>query len=1067
MFGTVKNILFVLLIWAIPVFATAQIVQDSLLREYNFRIPAVLKNYSAIKQKISADFPKVDSKTFSLADSAMAYAQDDIFDYDKRLVYANCLVRFMNVIYDNATNEEVAKGKFNDAFKFFPIIIEWDRKNVLQENLQLYRRFALPFSALIPNDKIAEAFIVGYSKENPSEVLRYAAQFGQRSFAPVLIDSIAVVAPDLVKKYLTTDNVVSSNMVRSTMPVSKFMLSVYRTYGQRSLAFLLAYNVLKKRMTLAQADSIGNKPAELFKLLVSTMSNPDAFSRHSIYQYLENYSLEQVRNVNSISVNGSGYVVSEYFKTLEAEHLFAIMVYGHREATLQSLSNLVSATKRKIYVPFSYKFISSINTVRLRQFLAFAERNGRLDAILQMMDGKSVNYLYSLMSQDEVPDLEPDLSITDSMGIQALLKSRVSETEMARRQNRNPATETDTDPRPTQTPKLEDVKVEVVPDAEKQIAAVEAVKSVEITKLDVEEDVVVPPIQLSLTEQERQLISLKKNISATISDISKFVNEPFAKEVLIYAATVEPDDIFKRFEQFKTKYFATEVLETAGRNSPTSLKRYIYNNTHPIYALLEKSNDSVIQAVLKMPRVTGYQSKAYVLMDAIVKNRLTVSQAENICNSPQCMFKELATICTQREYIGKYSVERELTDFSLRFLREINDNIAYNEPSAFNAVETFTPNEIYFLMVFGREEVVTSSFNGLYDRLRQKMRGENIAVLLKNVSHNRFRTFVSMCANYGKLEAMLADLPPNERDLLLVNFVSNINAVESNAEGVEIAETLQNIHHADLLKVLHTEIKRQFIKAEKDNNKTATALYGVLASLVDGNAVTDKAWFRKLSQQIKIPAVTSLSSTVLMGAQDKCVAQMYFYNDPDGRDSYNNFINTYKVLPNWKIEDRSSFVVVKSVEGNAVEILANKPEYETNGQEAVADYMRKANALPSILIHRGHSFHTASTMHHVKSNVKLLIVGSCGGFYKLAEAIDNAPEAHIIATKQIGTKTVNDPILLAVSESIRNGRNIVWKDFWDGMKQKLGNNPHFTDYIPPHQNLKSVFSKAYFSLLGV
>ncbi len=1050
-----------------------QAAVDSAARDYDYKLPIILKSYNIARQKITAEFPKIDERMFAVADSALRYSQNDLFSYNKRILYANTLLRFINIIYNNASDEDMEKGRFNDGFKYFPLVMEWDNAGVISQNLKLYRKFTLAYSSLIPNDADAEEFIVNYARENPTEVLRYAAQFGQRSFAATVIDSMAITAPDLVKKYLSSENAVSYHIVRSKSPVSKYLLSVYRTYGQRSQAYILAYNVLKKEMTMEEADSLGDFPQDIFKVLVATMKKPDAYSKHSIYQLLDHYAIEQVRNANNISTTGSGYIVAEYFKNLNADDLFTIMIYGHKELSVQSLSNMISAVKRKIYSPFPYSFISSINDNRLRQFLAFAERNEKLDMILQFMDAKSINHLYTLMSQDESPSFDPDLSVTDSMDVQTLLRSRISESALEIRQQRSPRSETDNDPRPVSAQKyLDEFNItpsEKATEQHQPTITAEAQPPVDIAETqpaDVSEPIIAP-ISLRLTENEKTILELKKNITGTLQQIPKFINEPFAEEILMYAAQTEPDEIFKRFDAYKAKFFATKILETAGCNAPTSLKRYIYNASHQIPMLLSKSTDTVIQAILKMPRVAGYQSKSYVLMDAIVKNRMTVSQADNICNSPQCMFKELAAICTQKNYIGKYSVERELTDFCLRFLREINDNIAYNEADAFNAIEGFSATEIYFLMVFGREEVVTSSFNGLYTRLQRKMKGENISSLLKKVEYNRFRTFISMCAAYGKLEPMLSELPIAERDTLLLNFVRNIAAAESNTEGVEIAETLNNIRDKQLLAVLHTEVKNQFLIADKDSNNLTIALYGVLASLIDGNAVVDVTWFDRLSKQIRIPALNQMPINTLLGEQNKCVQQMYFYNDADGRDSYNNFLNTFKILPTWKIEDKGTYVVIKSVEGNAVEIYANKPEYETNGQDAVTEYLRLNNTTPNVIIHRGHSFHTASTLQHVDSKIKLLLVGSCGGFYKLSNAIDNAPEAHIIATKQIGTKTVNDPILLSLVESIRTGKNIVWKDFWEMMKQKIGSNPHFTDYIPPHQNLKSLFSKAYFSILGV
>lgn len=1035
--------------------AMAQSDADSVEREYNNRFLMIHKSFNTIKAKIAAEFPKIDPQFFPLADSAFAFSQKEIFTPEKRLLYANTLLRFADVIYNYATDDEMAKGKFNDGLKYFFLLTEWDSKHVLESNIRLYRKFTLNYAALIPDDKVCEQFIVDYAKESPTDVLRYASQFGQRNFAMNIIDSMAITAPDLVKKYLYTENDVSYNIVRSKAPASKYLLQVYRNYGQRSNAYLLAYNVLKNQFSMDAADSIGDNHVELFKLLVSNMKQPDAIAKHSVYQVLENFSIEQVRKTNDISLNGTGYAVSEYFKTFNSEDLFSIMVYGHRELTLQGFTNLLGAVKRRIYNPYNFQFISSINPARLKQFLAFCERNNKLDVILQMVDGRSLNYLYQIMSQSEVPNLQPEFGVTDSADIQLLISSRLSETKFSTALTRTQKSESDKDSLPVNVVKESIIDTSFT---EPSLQANDAIAGVEIAPIK--------PISLRLSEKEKTILSLKKNIVHALKELPQFLHEDYAEEFLIYAAKQEPDEVFKRFDAYKTKFFATKVLEVAGKASPTSMKRYIYNSSHPISLLLEKSNDTVIKEIMKMPSRVGYQSKAYSLMDAIVKKRLTPSQAENICNSPQCMFKELVAIAKQKDYIGWYSVERDLTDFCLRFLREINDNIAFNEMEPFKIIENFSQEEIYFLMVYGREEVVTGSFNGLYLRLKNKMSGENVVSLLKKVNHNRFRTFISMCGTYGKLDEVLAELTTQQRDTLLVQFV-RLSEDGNNNDGVEIAEAINNVKDRSALLVLHQQIKNEYQKAERDSNNILLAVYGVLASLVDGNAVTENAWFNALSKQIKLPAVSQLPAKNLISEKEKCVEQMYFYNDVDGRESFNNFINTFKVLPPWRIEDRGSFVIVKSIEGNSVEIYANKPEYETNGQDAINDLLKANGLKPTVVIHRGHSFHTNATLQNVDEHVKLLLVGSCGGFYKLSSAIDNAPEAHIIATKQIGTKNVNDPILLSLNEFIRNGKNIVWKDFWEQMRQKIGTNPHFADYVPPHQNLKSLFSRAYFTLLGV
>ena len=226
-------------------------------------------------------------------------------------------------------------------------------------------------------------------------------------------------------------------------------------------------------------------------------------------------------------------------------------------------------------------------------------------------------------------------------------------------------------------------------------------------------------------------------------------------------------------------------------------------------------------------------------------------------------------------------------------------------------------------------------------------------------------------------------------------------------------------------------------------------------------------WYKTVAEQFRISPVGLLASTSLFNEKQVCIQQMYFYNDDDGRSSFINFINTYKNQSEWNIEDRKSYVRIYSADGMRVEVLANKPEFEESGISAIGEYLTKNKITPTVIIHRGHSYHTESTLEKIPASAKLVFVGSCGGFYKVSIALENAPEAHIISTKQVGTKTINDAMLLALNENIRAGKDIIWNDFWDKMRMKLGSNQYFSDYIPPNKNLEAVFIRAYYKLLGV
>jgi len=79
-----------------------------------------------------------------------------------------------------------------------------------------------------------------------------------------------------------------------------------------------------------------------------------------------------------------------------------------------------------------------------------------------------------------------------------------------------------------------------------------------------------------------------------------------------------------------------------------------------------------------------------------------------------------------------------------------------------------------------------------------------------------------------------------------------------------------------------------------------------------------------------------------------------------------------------------------------------------------------------------------------------------------------SPDAHIISSKQVGTKTVNEPILQAINNTVRAGKDVDWLPMWkDLSKQFTGAaKEKFDDYIPPYKNLGAIFIKAYRIAMG-
>jgi len=91
----------------------------------------------------------------------------------------------------------------------------------------------------------------------------------------------------------------------------------------------------------------------------------------------------------------------------------------------------------------------------------------------------------------------------------------------------------------------------------------------------------------------------------------------------------------------------------------------------------------------------------------------------------------------------------------------------------------------------------------------------------------------------------------------------------------------------------------------------------------------------------------------------------------------------------------------------------------------------------------------------------LVLLGSCGGYHNLHDVLETCPYAHIIASKQVGSGTINQPMIVSITESLRQGKNLNWPEMWKSFGKQFKGNELFDDYIPPHRNLGAIFIMAY------
>lgn len=205
-----------------------------------------------------------------------------------------------------------------------------------------------------------------------------------------------------------------------------------------------------------------------------------------------------------------------------------------------------------------------------------------------------------------------------------------------------------------------------------------------------------------------------------------------------------------------------------------------------------------------------------------------------------------------------------------------------------------------------------------------------------------------------------------------------------------------------------------------------------------------------------------------------CLQRYIFHNDDDGVESFESFLRSYADDPNWTIEKTESLVHLtgRGAGQRRIEIYANTPvdlQLPVHYTSAAAVGARQGTvtatmpARPTVLVHRGHDHHFDVTRKFLKPEARLVFLGSCHGMTNVEDVVTRCRRAQMIATRGVGTTSVNDAFLRALNRQLlAGGDSIDWDRFWASLGPALGANEHFLSYVPPHRNAAARFLSAWY-----
>jgi hypothetical protein len=541
-----------------------------------------------------------------------------------------------------------------------------------------------------------------------------------------------------------------------------------------------------------------------------------------------------------------------------------------------------------------------------------------------------------------------------------------------------------------------------------------------------------------------------------------------------------PEQVLGRLDNYAEVPYADSLISVAAHRDPGQFYDYAAASRTKVGQLIRRSNDPLVRAITQM--ASSKSGRLYFpFLDEVMNGRQTIQSLDEAMADSLRYYRLLVqTEIAHAERMRMRDtplVAAELPRMLGRKAEEIfinQINALHDEPDAvrFRILEPLNPQELYYLIVLGEEIMYTSSYKGVYNRMMERMPNQAGDSLLMSVSFDRFKKFIKMAAGYNKLDHFLGTMPDSSAQRLMIAFARGLEKTEGLEEAVDVADSYGSINTLSVKKLIDREIDASRNASRDRQDKRSFVIYDILQTIF--SSASDSSV--DISARLGIPPVYSLDYGKLADASGRVVQLVFFYGDKDGIDSYGNFMSLFNGRPEWKITRTKEWVEIQSLRGKPVSIYANLPLDNSKGDDPDAraqanliSYLEARGLQPAIVIHRGHSYHVKYTLRQLPASAKIVILGSCGGYHNLDDVLTRCPDAHIISSKEVGTRTVNEPILRSINDELRNGRNINWVTMWKGLSAQFPGGEareRFENYIPPHRNLGALFIKAYQRQMG-
>jgi hypothetical protein len=579
-----------------------------------------------------------------------------------------------------------------------------------------------------------------------------------------------------------------------------------------------------------------------------------------------------------------------------------------------------------------------------------------------------------------------------------------------------------------------------------------------------------------IARHEGKLVSFVKDHPDiySLTNVQLLENNREARAYLYTAmGKKEPAMMIKRLGEYAKDPFACDIISEAAKVVPSEIYNFASSTNYTLSNAIRRCSDPLVQTIVRIATESKSPLKAMPFLADIYNKKKTIAEIDQITSNYDLFYKNLVRLKLENvSGLGDKTLSDEIQYRGLKYVRDMNDLHEEKDVVRFKSIEGFTPVELYYIMVYGQDEIYTSSFVGTFKRMMERM-GDTAkgGDLLAKLHYDKFRTFIRMCAGYNTLSTFLGTMDEDTKSQLMKDFIAGLEkgADDDLEDAVDVADAFGSINDPKLIDFLQKEVRANYERSYKERSMKGMRVYALLATLFNGLKGSDnQSAIKAQSEILSLPPINLVQYKNLVDDSGIVYQQVFFYGDEDGKNSYASFMGNFRD-GKWKVSNSKYWTTITSTSGKPIVIYANNPLPEPEDEEAqkqLCDYLASKGIAPTVVIHRGHSYHLPLTLERLNKKSRIVILGSCGGYHNLSVVLDHSPDAHIISSKQTGAMNVNEPIIKNIETLIQEGKDVEWIQLWKDLNNYFNTKMPsykgtFADYVPPYRNLGAIFIKAY------